>query len=353
MHENRAARRFLFAGALLVIMAVWPVLYVNMTQARQSGPSPEVSLFAHPAFAHSSTEAGAGTIADVAERAVDSVVNIAASNGQGGSGVIVSSDGLVITNNHVIRGARKIQVTTADGRELKATVIGQDRASDLAVLRLEGEVKDLSPMVIGDSKALRLGEIVLAIGNPLGIGQTVTMGIVSAKDRQGFLQTDAAINMGNSGGALVNLKGELVGINSFILSKTGGSQGLGFAIPSNTVEPIVGELLQDGQSAWLGVTIQTVNPQIAKRYDLATTSGVLVTGVMRGSPADDAGLQPYDVIENFAGKNVSSVEALKQAVTDAGVGTKVEVRVRRGRASDKLRVKLIAREAAGTEELRE
>ncbi len=346
MHDNRAARRFLFAGALLVIMAVWPVLYVNMTQARQADHNPEVSLFAHPAFAHTAETNGAGTIADVAERAVDSVVNIAASNGQGGSGVIVSDDGLVITNNHVIRRARRISVTTADGREFKATVVGQDRASDLAVLRLSGDIKNLTPMVIGDSKELRLGEIVLAIGNPMGVGQTVTMGIVSAKDRQGFIQTDAAINPGNSGGALVNLKGELVGINSFILSKSGGNQGLGFAIPSNTVEPIVGELLQDGQGAWLGVTIQTVDRQVAARFDLAATTGVLVTGVMRGSPADQAGLEPYDVIQKFAGKKVDSVEELKRAVAAGGVGTKVEVRVHRGDLSKKLRVKLITRESA-------
>jgi len=359
MSQHRTARRALLAGSLLIILALWPVLYIRLTEARQASPAPQVSLFANPAFA--AAAGGRNTsIADVAEKAVDSVVNISINNGRGGgSGVIVSDDGIVITNNHVIRTARTVSITTADGREFGAKLIGNDRNSDLAVLRLinadekDGSIKGLSPMRIGDSSALRLGEVVLAIGNPLGVGQTVTMGIVSAKDRQGFVQTDAAINPGNSGGALVNMNGELVGINSFIVSKTGGSQGLGFAIPSNTVEPIVSELLQDGRSPWLGVTIQTVDRQIAARLDLEDASGVLVTGVMENSPADQAGIEPYDVVTKIGSTKVKTADQLKKIIVSSTVGKSIDIYVQRGDAAKKLRIGLIAREDADSGDVRQ
>jgi serine protease Do len=334
-------QRILFGAALLVILGVWPVIFQRLTQAEPDVPSRNVSMFAHPAFA--ATSAGGGTIADIAENAVDSVVNIATSRGQGGSGVIVSDDGIVITNNHVVAGARRISVTTAKGKEFKAKLIGADRDSDLAVLRLQGKVSGLSAMAIGDSSALRLGEIVLAIGNPLGVGQTVTMGIVSAKDRAGYVQTDAAINPGNSGGALVNMRGELVGINTLIMSRTGGSDGLGFAIPSNTAEPILKALLKDGQGAWLGVSIVTVTPQLASQYDLSTDTGVYISGVVRGSPADAAGIEPHDVVVKVGRKTVTSAAELQKAVKAAGVGNSLDVQLYRGDKKKKLRIELVAR----------
>src|SRR5690606_26081824 len=187
-----------------------------------------------------------------------------------GSGVIVSADGIVLTNNHVIDKADEISVTLNDGREFQAELVGTDEPSDVAVIRLKGDVKDLKPLPFGDSGALRLGDVVLAVGNPFGLGQTVTMGIVSAKGRSDtgivdyadFIQTDAAINPGNSGGALVNMAGELIGINTAILSRSGGYQGVGFAIPSNMAKPISDSLLQHGKvtRGWLGISIQDVDP---------------------------------------------------------------------------------------------
>src|SRR5690606_15521313 len=189
-----------------------------------------------------------------------------------GSGVIVSADGTILTNNHVVADAKEIKVTTYDRREFDAKVIGTDPKSDLAVIQIQGAPAGLTPIQFGDSSKLRLGEIVLAIGNPFGVGQTVTMGIVSAKGRadlgivdyEDFIQTDAAINPGNSGGALINMEGKLVGINTAILSRSGGYQGVGFAIPSNMAAPIMQSLQKTGKvvRGWLGVAIQEVDQEL-------------------------------------------------------------------------------------------
>jgi serine protease Do len=258
-----------------------------------------------------------------------------------GSGVVVSADGIVLTNNHVVDGADEIRVTLADKREFQAKVIGKDAKSDVAVLRLEGDVKGLVAIEFGDSSRLRLGDVVLAIGNPFGVGQTITMGIVSAKGRanvgiaayEDFIQTDAAINPGNSGGALVDMEGRLVGINTAILSRSGGNMGIGFAIPSNMVQPIMKSLMDHGRvvRGWLGIGIQDVNQDLARALDLSSARGVLVADVKEGGPGDKAGLKSGDVILKINGILVNSTGELRNAVAATGAGSQARVElVRRG-----------------------
>lgn len=222
-----------------------------------------------------------------------------------GSGVLISKDGYVLTNNHVVEGADVIRVTLSDDRELSAKLVGADKASDLAVLKIsEGGPFSIMPM--GDSEKLRIGEWVLAVGSPYGLSQTVTFGIISAKGRsntginsyENFLQTDAAINPGNSGGALVNLQGELIGINTAIFSRSGGYQGIGFAIPINMARVIMEDLIRDGEvtRGWLGVSIQPIDQGLAEALGLKENKGALVGGVIEGSPADKAGIKRGDVI---------------------------------------------------------
>jgi serine protease Do len=249
--------------------------------------------------------------------------------------VIYSSDGLILTNNHVIEGADEITVSTADGTDYDAEVAGTDEKSDVALLRLKGKVKDLVPISVGDSTKLRVGDVVLAIGNPFGFSQTVTMGIVSAKGRSetgivdyaDFIQTDAAINPGNSGGALVNMAGELVGINTAIISRSGGYQGIGFAIPSNMAREIAQSLLEHGKviRGWLGIGIQDVDADLASAMGLPSTSGVLVSDVEPGSPAQKGGLQRGDVVLTVDGKKTNSSTQLRNLVAAAGANKKVDV----------------------------
>lgn len=221
-----------------------------------------------------------------------------------GSGVLISSQGYILTNNHVIEAADEIQVLLADGRKLRAEVVGADRETDLAVLIITADM--LPSITIGDSENLRVGDIVLAIGNPFGVGQTVTQGIVSATGRdhlgintyENFIQTDAAINPGNSGGALINVRGELIGINSAIFSKSGGSQGIGFAIPVNLAKGVLKQIIEQGHvvRGWLGIEAQDISAALAESFQLPSAEGVLISGVLRGGPADHAGILPGDVI---------------------------------------------------------
>jgi serine protease Do len=320
------------------------------------------------------------TIPDIAERVVQSVVNISTSrsvnagpanfdpffndprspffNGEPserkatslGSGVIVTAQGRILTNNHVIDGADDIKVTLSNGTELSAKLVGTDPRSDVAVLQLQGALPPLRPLSLGDSSALRLGEVVLAIGDPFGVGQAVTMGIVSAKGRasvgivdyEDFIQTDAAINPGNSGGALVNLRGELVGINTAILSKSGGYQGIGFAIPSNMARQISDMLVKDGKvkRGYLGVNIATVNQDVAKQVGLKIDHGVLVTGVQPDGPASKAGLRDGDVIVSLDGDDVKDAGKLRNTIAMAPAGTSVKLQVVRGTNTQKVTVKL-------------
>jgi serine protease Do len=301
------------------------------------------------------TQAGGASIADITERALPSVVNIAltkvgrsqAPQGfpfffgppqdrveQGmGSGVIVSADGTILTNNHVVSEATEIKVTTYDRREFTAKVVGTDPKSDLAVIKVQGDVTGLKPIPFGDSSRLRLGDVVLAIGNPFGVGQTVTMGIVSAKGRadlgivdyEDFIQTDAAINPGNSGGALVNMEGQLVGINTAILSRSGGSQGIGFAIPTNMAQPIMESLKKDGRvvRGWLGVGIQEVDAELASAMKLPVASGVVLSDVRAGTPAAQAGLKRGDVVVKLDGRPVTSAGQFRNTVASTGAKHRV------------------------------
>jgi serine protease DegS len=236
-----------------------------------------------------------------------------------GSGVIISSQGYILTNNHVISGADEIQVVLSDGRSARGSVVGVDADTDLAILRVA--LDKLPTIVIGDSKALRVGDIAMAIGDPFGVGETVTLGIISATGRdhlgintyEDFIQTDAAINPGNSGGALINARGELIGINSAIYSRTGGSQGIGFAIPVNMAKGVMTQIIEHGHvvRGWLGIKVQDLTADLAEALDLDSTRGVLISGVLRGGPGDTAGIQPGDVVLSI---NDQPVNEARQAM---------------------------------------
>jgi serine protease Do len=254
-----------------------------------------------------------------------------------GSGVILSSDGVIVTNNHVVAQAEKIRVALKDGREFDAKIVGSDPKSDVAVLRVDA--KDLPAIAVADSTKIRIGELVLAIGNPFGIGQTVTMGIISAvgranmgiTDYEDFIQTDAAINPGNSGGALVTMNGQLVGINTAIVSRTGGYQGVGFAIPSNMVVQVKDSILRDGKviRGWLGVAIQDLTEDLSKSLGVPARAGVLVSDVTPDSPAARAGIQRGDVITKIDGTATSDSAHLRNLIAQAGKGKRVRIDVRR------------------------
>jgi Do/DeqQ family serine protease len=264
-----------------------------------------------------------------------------------GSGVVVTNDGYILTNHHVVDGADNITVDVADGRSLKAKVIGTDEKSDLAVIKVDAS--GLQAMALGNSDAVEVGDVVLAVGNPLGVGQTVTMGIVSAKGRstndgnyEDFIQTDAPINQGNSGGALVNLKGELVGVNSQIMSNSGGNIGIGFAIPTNMARHVMDDLRKDGKvhRAQLGVTIQPVTADMAESLGLKEAKGAIVSSVEPGSAADHAGVKKGDVIKSFNGMPVSDINALRNRVADTAPGTSAPLVVIRDSSERTLTVKL-------------
>jgi len=263
-----------------------------------------------------------------------------------GSGFIVEKDGYIITNNHVIDGASEIKVKLADGRESAAQVIGRDPKTDLALIKISTLLKDLPTLTLGDSDAIQVGDWVLAIGNPFGLEHTVTQGIISASGRvigsgpyDNFLQTDAPINPGNSGGPLVNVKGEVVGINSAIVA---AGQGIGFAIPSNTAKRIVAQLREKGKvvRGWIGVSIQTVTPGIATALGLKEARGVLVSDTVPGGPAEQGGLQKGDVIVSFDGKKINEPKDLPWIVAETPVGKEVAVNVIRDGKEMDLKLKI-------------
>jgi serine protease Do len=265
-----------------------------------------------------------------------------------GSGFIVDTSGIVVTNNHVIADADEINVIMNDGTKIKAELVGVDKKTDLAVLKFK-PVKPLVAVKFGDSDKLRLGEWVIAIGNPFSLGGSVTAGIVSARNRdisQGpydnYIQTDAAINRGNSGGPLFNLDGEVVGVNTLIISPTGGSIGLGFAVPSKTVAGVVDQLRQFGElrRGWLGVRIQQVTDEIAESLNIKPARGALVAGVDDKGPAKPAGIEPGDVVVKFDGKDVKDPKDLSRVVADTAVGKEVDVVIIRKGAEETRKVTL-------------
>jgi serine protease DegQ len=268
-----------------------------------------------------------------------------------GSGVIVSSEGYLLTNNHVIDGADDIEVMLADGRQARAKIVGTDPESDVAVLKIE--LDRLPAISFGDADQLQVGDVVLAIGNPFGVGQTVTSGIVSALGRnqlgintfENFIQTDAAINPGNSGGALVDAAGNLLGINTAIYSRTGGSLGIGFAIPVSTARQVLEGLIKDGRvtRGWIGVEPRDLTPEIAQTLNLPIKQGVLITGVLQSGPAASGGLRPGDVVVKIAGKPVVNTPQLLNAVAALKPQTVAAISVQRGDTALDLNVTVVQR----------
>jgi Do/DeqQ family serine protease len=264
-----------------------------------------------------------------------------------GSGVIVAPEGYLLTNHHVIEGAEEIEVQLADGRSAKASVVGSDPETDIAVLRIE--LPDLPVIAFGDARSLQVGDPVLAIGNPFGVGQTVTSGIISALGRrvagdspfQSFVQTDAAINPGNSGGALVDAAGRLVGINTAIFTRTGGSLGIGFAVPADTAQAVLTAVVRDGglRRGWIGIEPRDLDAELAQSLNLPVKQGVLVAGVLQDGPASRAGLRPGDVIVGIGGRPVPDRVALFETV--AALEPKATVRIDTVRGSDRLALDLV------------
>ncbi len=278
-----------------------------------------------------------------------------------GSGVIINPDGYILTNNHVIQGADIIHVSLKDGRSSTAKVIGTDPETDIALLKIE--IDNLPVIAIGDSEKLEIGDVVLAIGNPFGVGQTVTMGIVSATGRshlgintfENFIQTDAAINPGNSGGALVDAYGRLIGINTAIFSHSGGSQGVGFAIPSRMAKNIMQQLIKYGHAVrgWLGFEGHALTPKLAESLQLKTTEGIIITAVIRNGPAHKAGLEPGDIIIGIGDKKVKSGRDALSVITGKKPGEEITLLVKREGRQYSVTATTIARPPQAISEVKE
>ena len=256
-----------------------------------------------------------------------------------GSGVVVDPNGYILTSNHVIKDADDIFIGAEDQPQVPARVVGIDPDTDLAVIQAAG--KDLPPARLGNSAELRVGDIALAIGNPFGVGKTVTQGIISATGREGlglatfedFIQTDAAINLGNSGGALINAQGEVIGINTAILSSSGGSHGIGFAIPINLARQVMEQIIKHGRviRGWIGASGSDLTPAMAAAMGLAQgTTGVLLSGILEDGPADKAGIMPGDIIQRINGKPVKNAQEVMNAIAVASPGTTMDMRILRG-----------------------
>jgi serine protease DegQ len=358
----------LFSQAVTVLLAAYFVVATLKPQWLDRGNMPGVSVIEAPAGnaprSAGATGAGFASAAKVASAAVVSIntSKAAAKNphaedpwfkfffgdqspnepqGGLGSGVIISTSGYILTNNHVVEGADEIEVILNDTRKAKAQIIGTDPDTDLAILKID--LDKLPVIVLGNSDALQVGDPVMAIGNPFGVGQTVTGGIVSALGRnqlgintfENFIQTDAAINPGNSGGALVDVNGHLMGINTAIYSRSGGSMGIGFAIPVSTAKQVLEGIVKDGQvtRGWIGVEPQDLNPELAETFGLkpsaAKDGGVIITGVLQNGPAAQAGIRPGDVITAVSGKGVRNVSQLLTAVAALKPGTPAPLTVLR------------------------
>jgi serine protease DegQ len=360
----------IFAQAATIAVAVLFVVSTFRPEwlPARSGPSAAVALQQAPTTGPLPSVARIGSYHEAVQRATPSVVNIFTSKeirsprhpllndpifrnffgnqlpdeaqkaSSLGSGVIVSASGYVLTNHHLVEAADEIEVALADGKKLLAKVVGNDPESDLAVLRVNAE--SLPAITFGSSDTLRVGDVVLAIGNPFGVGQTVTSGIVSALGRTGlgintfenFIQTDAAINPGNSGGALVDSGGNLVGINTAIFShRSGGSMGIGFAIPVSTAHMVLDQIVRLGSvtRGWIGVEVKEITPPIAESFKLGGTRGALIAGVLRGGPADKAGIKPGDVLVEVEGKPVSDATTMVNLVAALAPGKAAKLKLTR------------------------
>ena len=363
----------LFAQTVTVALAIWFVVAALRPDWLESTPAPKQVQVGTPGkpvpMLQAPPRPATGSYRDAAARAMSSVVNIYTSKSSReahpllkdplfrrffggdrapqaeqlaslGSGVIVSSDGYIVTNFHVIDGADAIEVGLADGRKAAATLVGTDPETDLAVIRIKE--RNLPVMVLGDPELARVGDVVLAIGNPFGVGQTVTMGIISALGRnnlhlnhvENFIQTDAAINFGNSGGALVDTNGHLLGINSAIYSQSGGSVGIGFAIPVSTAKSVLDAIVKNGEvvRGWIGIESQDITPEMVESFGLSKRSGAMIAGVVRGGPAERAGIQPGDILVAVAGKKVADTSEMLKLVAQLEPGASVPMTiVRQGR----------------------
>jgi len=364
-------RRFwlLFAQTVTVALALWFVVAAlkpewldsKPKQIQVGGPGNGVPVLQAP------SQPVAGSFREAAAKAMPAVVNIYTSKASReshpllkdpffrrffgdrappdeqlaslGSGVIVSSDGYILTNFHVIDGADAIEVGLADGRKAQARIVGTDPETDLAVIRIKEN--KLPVMTLGDPERARVGDVVLAIGNPFGVGQTVTVGIISALGRnnlhinhfENFIQTDAAINFGNSGGALVDTNGNLLGINAAIYSQTGGSVGIGFAIPVSTAKMVLESIVEHGQvvRGWIGIESQDITPELADSFGLARRSGAIIAGVVRGSPAERAGILPGDILVAVAGEPVLDTSTMLNLIARLEPGAKASMTILRKR----------------------
>jgi serine protease DegQ len=369
-----------FSQAVTVALAVLFVVNTLKPQwlARTSVASPDVVSIrtAPPPPAASTAPLSAGSLSTAVRRAAPAVVSVSAvksgrnpherdpwyryffgDRAQGemqrgvGSGVIVSAQGYLLTNNHVVEGANEIEIGLNDGREAKARLIGTDPDTDVAVLKID--LDRLPSITLGNVEALQVGDQVLAIGNPFNVGQTVTAGIVSALGRnqlglstfENFIQTDAPINPGNSGGALVDVNGQMVGINTAIFSRSGGSMGIGFAIPVDLARQVMEGLIKEGKvtRGWIGVEPRDVTPEIAKTLDLSVKQGVLITGVVQSGPASEGGVRPGDVVVKVAGTPVVNTPQLLNAVAALKPRENATVTVQRGKDALDIKVTVAQR----------
>ncbi len=356
----------LFSQVVTVLLAIWFVLATLKPEwLNRSVNVSGVTLFEAPSVAAGTVMPG--SLSPAAKRAAPAVVSISIKQAvtknphqndpwfrffygdredddpQGGlgSGVIVSPEGYILTNFHVIEGAQEIEVTLSDSRKAAAKLIGADPDTDLAILRIQ--LDRLPVIALGNSDSLQVGDRVLAIGNPFGVGQTVTSGIVSALGRnqlgintfENFIQTDAAINPGNSGGALVDVQGNLLGINTAIYSRSGGNMGIGFAIPVSTARQVLEGIVKDGQvtRGWLGVEPTEITPEMAETFGLKQTQGVIITGVLQDGPAAKAGIKPGDVLLRVAGKDIQNVGELLTHIAALPPGQQVKVELARRNAA--------------------
>ena len=369
----------LFSQVVTVLFAVWFVLVTLKPEWLNRRPSLQgVTLLEAPS--HAPGNVMPGSMSPAAKSAAPAVVSIATTQVRKshplandpwfrffygdreddspqmglGSGVIVSPEGYILTNNHVVEGAQEIEVTLSDSRRTTAKVIGTDPDTDLAVLRIT--LDRLPVIAMGNSDTVQVGDKVLAIGNPFGVGQTVTGGIISALGRnqlgintfENFIQTDAAINPGNSGGALVDVNGSLLGINTAIYSRSGGNMGIGFAIPVNTARKVLEGLVRNGQvtRGWIGVEPVELNSDLAETFGIKQTEGVIITGVLQNGPAFKAGLKPGDVLLAVDEKDVRNVSELLTLIAAQTPGTAVKMRIKRRNADMTLEVTPAQRPAA-------